>query len=274
MGDNNGKITVMALPDPKTQIIDQLGKIEKNKMFEFNAHSNAIWSIDESSQISGVFSGSSLPSGQKLTQTRIATASADGTVKLWNINTDGIPDQTDGNVIIHHQMLQEFKHTPSIASQVVKDWNIKRLKENEDEMIKIYKPIEQIKDIWEDSDIPSAVIFDPTNVANLIVGYVSGDLVRYDIENGQYNWNRIGNSTYLQFDRLIAAGTNSGKVHIFDLRMGDKGQIGIVGEHCEQSFHSPMFSEGITKIAAHPIHPLLVTAGADGNIKIFASNQP
>ncbi|KAA6384182.1 MAG: hypothetical protein EZS28_020291 [Streblomastix strix] len=289
MGDNNGKITVMALPDPKMHMTDTLNKLEKNKMFEFDAHSDAVWSIDESSQTNGVFSGTQIPpTGQKLTQTRIATASADGTVKLWNINTDGISDQTDGNDIIHHKMLQEFKHTPSIASSVVVEWGRQRSQVNDDEMIKIYKPVEQIKDIWEDSDIPSAVIFDPINVANLIVGYVSGDLVRYDIEKGEYNWNQwkenvrfqlasqsiFTSSTYLQFDRLIAAGTNSGKVHIFDLRMGDKGQIGIVGERCEQSFHSPMFSEGITKIAAHPQHPILVTAGADGNITVFSSNPP
>ncbi|KAA6375201.1 MAG: hypothetical protein EZS28_029271 [Streblomastix strix] len=109
MGDNNGKITVMALPDPKVQMIDTLNKLEKNKMFEFDAHSDAIWSIDESSQTNGLFSGSSQTlSGQKLTQTRIATASADGTVKLWNINTDEIPGQPSGNVTIYHQMLQEF----------------------------------------------------------------------------------------------------------------------------------------------------------------------
>ncbi|KAA6391319.1 MAG: hypothetical protein EZS28_013153 [Streblomastix strix] len=312
-GNNNGKITVMALPDPKMHMADTLNKLEKNKMFEFDAHSDAIWSIDESSQTNGVFSGSSLPSGQKLTQTRIATASADGTVKLWNINTDGIPDQTDGNnVVIHHQMLQEFKHTPSIASSVVMDWNSKRLMATGTNMSQYFKPVEQIKDKWEDSDIPSAVIFDPINVANLIVGYVSGDLVRYDIEKGEYNWNQVGtknqseriisltksltathyqtpdtipllvstNHGYLhivdsrEFQTLIAAGTNSGKVHIFDLRMGDKGQVGIVGERNPQSFHSPMFNEGITKIAAHLIHPLLVTAGADGIIKIFTSNQP
>ncbi|KAA6375202.1 MAG: hypothetical protein EZS28_029272 [Streblomastix strix] len=314
------------------------------------------------------------------------------------------------------------------------DWNSKRLMATGTNKSQYFKPVEQIKDIWEDSDIPSAVIFDPTNVANLIVGYVSGDLVRYDIEKGEYNWNQVGtknqseriisltksltathnqtqdtipllvttnhgylhivdsrefqtifshkapqmidkhqsiissisfsmalqlhkltflpadriqisnsttslcnnsdiihqlypnksmewrlrlsqgsdqmkqiqmeqierqkyqssplekwkenvrfqlasqsiftSSTYLQFDRLIAAGTNSGKVHIFDLRMGDKGQIGLIGEHCEQSFHSPMFSEGITKIAAHPQHPILVTAGADGIITVFSSNPP
>ncbi|KAA6387755.1 MAG: hypothetical protein EZS28_016718 [Streblomastix strix] len=79
---------------------------------------------------------------------------------------------------------------------------------------------------------------------------------------------------YLQLDRLIAAGTNCGRGHIFDLRMGDKGQVGTVCEQCDQSFHSPMLSECITKIAAHPIHPILVTAGADGNIKVFTSNQP
>ncbi|KAA6355810.1 MAG: hypothetical protein EZS28_048663, partial [Streblomastix strix] len=153
-------------------------------------HSDAIWSIDESSQLNGLFSGSSLPSGQKLTQTRIATASADGTVKLWNINTDGIPGQPSGNAIIYHQMKQEFKHTPSIADSVVMDWNSQRQQANEDDQNKIYKPIEQIQDIWQDSDIPTSVIFDPTNVANLIVGYVSGDLVRYDIEKGEYNWNQ------------------------------------------------------------------------------------
>ncbi|KAA6374983.1 MAG: hypothetical protein EZS28_029490 [Streblomastix strix] len=193
MGDNNGKITVMALPDPKTQMINQLGKLEKNKMFEFDAHSDAVWSIDESSQPNGIFNGSILPqSGSKLTQTRIVSASADGTVKLWNINTDGIPGQPSGNVIIYHQMQQEFKHTPSIASSVLRDWNSQRSKANDDELIKIFKPIEQIKDKWQDSDIPTQVIFDPMNVANIIVGYVSGDLVRYDIEKGEYNWNRIG----------------------------------------------------------------------------------
>ncbi|KAA6354903.1 MAG: hypothetical protein EZS28_049570, partial [Streblomastix strix] len=202
MGDNNGKITVMALPDPKVQMIDTLNKLEKNKMFEFDAHSDAIWSIDESSQLNGLFSGSSLPSGQKLTQTRIASASADGTVKLWNINTDGIPGQPSGKDLIYHQMKQEFKHTPSIASSVVMDWNSQRQQANEDDQNKIYKPIEQIKDIWENSDIPTSVIFDPINVANLIVGYASGDLVRYDIEKGEYNWNQVGTSN--QSERIIS----------------------------------------------------------------------
>jgi hypothetical protein len=30
------------------------------------------------------------------------------------------------------------------------------------------------------------------NMANLIVGYISGDLVRYDIEKGEYMWNQVG----------------------------------------------------------------------------------
>ncbi|KAA6376697.1 MAG: hypothetical protein EZS28_027773, partial [Streblomastix strix] len=79
-------------------------------------------------------------------------------------------------------------------------------------------------------------------------------------------------STYLQFDRLIAAGTNSGRVHIFDLRNADKGLVNILGENNYLSFHSPAFSESVTKIIAHPIHPILATAGADGSIKIFSSN--
>ncbi|KAA6355973.1 MAG: hypothetical protein EZS28_048500, partial [Streblomastix strix] len=167
-----------------------------------------------------------------------------------------------------------------------------------------FKQIEQIEDKWEDFDIPSSVIFDPMNVANLIVGYVSGDLVRYDIEKGEYNWNQYSqrqqkkqqqqisplemwredlrlqlasecfftSSTYLQFDRLIAAGTNRGKVNIYDLRMGDKGFVRIVGESNPFSFHQSMFGESVTKIVAHPIHPILVTSGADGNIKVFSSN--
>ncbi|KAA6378026.1 MAG: putative AGC family protein kinase [Streblomastix strix] len=49
-------------------------------------------------------------------QTRIETASADGTVKLLNINTDGIPGLPNGNDLICHQMLQEFKHNPSTSS--------------------------------------------------------------------------------------------------------------------------------------------------------------
>ncbi|KAA6362422.1 MAG: hypothetical protein EZS28_042051 [Streblomastix strix] len=196
MDDNNGKFTVMVLPDPKMQINDTLNNLEKNKMFEFDEHSDAIWSIDESSQTNGLFSGSNLPqSNTRLTQTRIVSASSDGTVKLWDINTDGFPDQTSGNDVIYHQMLQEFQHTPSIQDSVVMDWNSQRQQTNEDDQIKIYKPIEQIKDKWEDSDIPTQVISDPMNVANLIVGYISGDLVRYDIEKGEYNWNRIGNNT-------------------------------------------------------------------------------
>ncbi|KAA6359655.1 MAG: hypothetical protein EZS28_044818, partial [Streblomastix strix] len=202
MGDNNGKITVMALPDPKVQMIDTHNKLEKNKMFEFSAHSDAIWSIDESNQRNGVFSGSQIPpSGQKSTQTRIVSASSDGTVKLWNINTDGIQDHI-GRELEYHKMMQEFKHTPSIASSVVIDWNAKRLKANETNQIQYFKPIEQIKDIWEDSDIPSAVIFDPMNVTDLIVGYVSGDLVRFDIEKGENNQSQIGKTN--QPERIIS----------------------------------------------------------------------
>ncbi|KAA6398026.1 MAG: hypothetical protein EZS28_006445 [Streblomastix strix] len=474
MGDNNGKITVMALPDPKMQMIDTLNKLEKNKMFEIDAHSDAVWSIDESSQPNGLFSGSNLPqSNTRLTQTRIVSASADGTVKLWNINTDGIQDHI-GREHEYHRMLKEYRHTPSIASSVVDNWYQQRSRADISEQNKYFKPIEQIEDKWEDSDIPSSVIFDPMEVANLIVGYVSGDLVRYDIENGVYNWNRIGKSnkseriisltksltathyqthdtipllvttnhgylhvvdtrelqtifsykaprsdkpqnnqpqnnntfifsqvlqqkqqnflpednilnnnsqqamiannneknsnklsdkndqnpnklsdknevsnkssnknssynergsiysnksiewrlrlrsqnnqkkstqkdqierlqqqqqqisplemwredlrlqlassciftcsTYLQFDRLIAAGTSAGKVHIYDLRNGDKGLVGIVvGERNPISFHQSMLGESVTKIVAHPQHQILVTAGADGNIKVFSS---
>ncbi|KAA6389846.1 MAG: hypothetical protein EZS28_014628 [Streblomastix strix] len=406
MGDNNGKITVMALPDPKMKMKDTLNKLEKNKMFEIDAHSDAVWSIDESSQSNGLFSGSNLPqSNTRLTQTRIVSASADGTVKLWNINTDGIQDHI-GREPEYHRMLKEYRHTPSIASSVVDNWDQQRRGAN-NEQNKYFKPIEQIEDKWEDSDIPSSVIFDPMDVANLIVGYVSGDLVRYDIEKGEYNWNRIGklnkseriisltksltathyqtqdtipllvttnhgylhvvdtrelqtifsykaprsdkpqnnqqqnNNTFIFsqvlqqkqqnflaednllnisqqqqetpqinaeqeskqaenindddqipsiysnrndvlftpinllngyfFDRLIAAGTSAGKVHIYDLRMGDQGLIRIVGERNPISFHSSMLGESITKIVAHPQHQILVTAGADENIKIFSS---
>ncbi|KAA6356830.1 MAG: hypothetical protein EZS28_047643, partial [Streblomastix strix] len=80
--------------------------------------------------------------------------------------------------------------------------------------------------------------------------------------------NIFTSSTFLQFDRLIAAGSSDGRVHLFDLRMGNKGQVGIVGEQCEQSFHSLVFSESITKIAAHPIHPILVTAGVDAYLNM------
>jgi hypothetical protein len=34
-----------------------------------------------------------------------------------------------------------------------------------------------------------------------------------------------------------------------------------------------ILNEGITKIVAHPLHPVLVTAGIDG-IKTFSSNPP
>ncbi|KAA6363416.1 MAG: hypothetical protein EZS28_041057, partial [Streblomastix strix] len=44
------------------------------------------------------------------------SASADGTVKLLNINIDRIPGQPSGNDLICHQMLQEFKHNPSTSS--------------------------------------------------------------------------------------------------------------------------------------------------------------
>ncbi|KAA6358695.1 MAG: hypothetical protein EZS28_045778, partial [Streblomastix strix] len=81
-------------------------------------------------------------------------------------------------------------------------------------------------------------------------------------------------STYLQFDCLIAASTNFGRVFMFDLRMADKGQVGILSQQSQFSQHQQMFSENITKIVAHPIHPILVTAGADGDIKIFSSNPP
>ncbi|KAA6382670.1 MAG: hypothetical protein EZS28_021805 [Streblomastix strix] len=88
-GNNQGKITVYALPDPMMEMFDQMKKQENNKMFEIDAHSNSIWSIDESSQERGMFARILIPpTGQKLTQTRLASASSDGTVKLWNINTD------------------------------------------------------------------------------------------------------------------------------------------------------------------------------------------
>ncbi|KAA6382381.1 MAG: hypothetical protein EZS28_022091, partial [Streblomastix strix] len=193
IGDNNGKITVYALPDPNMQMDDTLNKYEKNKMFEIDAHSDAVWSIDESSQPNGLFNGTLLPhSGSKLIQTRIVSASADGTVKLWNINTDGIPDQLERRENVYHHMLSKYQHTPSIASSVVINWDQQRSRADISDQNKYFKPIEQIKDKWEDSDIPTQVIFDPMNVANIIVGYVSGDLVRYDIEKGEYNWNRIG----------------------------------------------------------------------------------
>ncbi|KAA6387643.1 MAG: hypothetical protein EZS28_016830 [Streblomastix strix] len=298
-------------------------------MFEIYAHSDAIWSIDESSQTNGVFSGIQIPpAGQKLTQTRIATASADGTVKLWNINTEGIPDQTDGNDVVYHRMQQEFRHSPSIASAIVTDWYKQRQQSIEMNKNKQFELIDSTQDKWEDSDIPTSVIFDPISVANLIVGYVSGDLVRYDIEKGEYNWNQVGvsnqseriislaksltathyqipdtipllittNYGYLhvvdtrQFQTifsykannsqrpnqipLIAASTNYGQVLMYDLRMADKGQVGTIGEQNQQSQHKQMFSEGITKVAAHPIHPVLVSAGADGIIKVFSSNPP
>ncbi|KAA6399526.1 MAG: hypothetical protein EZS28_004950 [Streblomastix strix] len=35
------------------------------------------------------------------------------------------------------------------------------------------------------------------------------------------------------------------------------------------SSSSPIFNESITKIVAHPQHPILVTAGADGDIKLY-----
>ncbi|KAA6362322.1 MAG: hypothetical protein EZS28_042151 [Streblomastix strix] len=404
----------MALPDPKMHMTDTLNKLEKNKMFEFDAHSDAIWSIDESSQLNGVFSGILTPaSGSKLTQTRIASASSDGTVKLWNINTDGIAGKHRREDVVYHKMLKEFKHTPSIASSVVKDWNSKRLMAIGTHKSQYFKPVEKIKDKWEDSDIPTSVIFDPMNVANLIVGYVSGDLVRYDIEKGESNQSQIGqtdqseriisltksltathyqtqdtisllvstnhgylhivdprefqtlfsykaqnsqrpdytlhynqsssiqqqsfiskiyknqpyihssrqnsnnyqqdqklypprmlerslqrnenqsplemrkedlklqfssqsiftSSTYLQYDCLIAASTNYGKVLIFDLRMADKGQDGIVGEQSQWSQHKQIYSEGIIKVMAHPTHPVLVTAGVNGYIKTFSSKQ-
>ncbi|KAA6356554.1 MAG: hypothetical protein EZS28_047919, partial [Streblomastix strix] len=203
IGDNQGKLTVYALPDPKIRQFDQMKKLEKNKMFEIYAHSDSIWSIDESSQTNGVFSGIQIPpAGQKLTQTRIATASADGTVKLWNINTDGIPDQTDGNDVVYHRMQQVFRHTPSIASAIVTDWYKQRQQSIEMNKNKQFELIDSTQDKWEDSDIPTSVIFDPISVANLIVGYISGDLVRYDIEKGENNWNQVGASN--QSERIIS----------------------------------------------------------------------
>ncbi|KAA6379405.1 MAG: hypothetical protein EZS28_025068 [Streblomastix strix] len=83
--------------------------------------------------------------------------------------------------------------------------------------------------------------------------------------------NIFTSSTYLQHDRLIAAGTNNGRVHLFDLRMGNKSEVQILGELNTQSFHSKVCDETIIKIAAHPQQPILVTAGADGNIKVFSS---
>ncbi|KAA6392488.1 MAG: hypothetical protein EZS28_011981 [Streblomastix strix] len=383
----------MALPNPKMEMFDQMNKLEKNKMFEIDAHSDAIWSIDESNQLNGLFAGIQIPpTGSKLTQTRIVSASSDGTVKLWNINTDGFPDQTDGNDVVYHKMLKEFKHTPSIASAVIKDWENRRIQAPSSDNQINNQSINRIEDKWEDSDIPTQVIFDPINVANLIVGYISGDLVRFDIEKEEYNCAQVGkrteqeriisltkslnashyqtqdtipllittnhgylhvvdsnnlrtifsykinnqqshlqnpsiqvqtlptiqpsqtsninprsfvlinkqrnvrnsslqawkddikqqfaaqciftSSTYLQFDCLIAASTNFGKVFMFDLRMADKGQVGILSQLSQFSQHQQMFSENITKIVAHPIHPVLVTAGADGDIKIFSSNPP
>ncbi|KAA6379482.1 MAG: hypothetical protein EZS28_024992 [Streblomastix strix] len=78
-------------------------------------------------------------------------------------------------------------------------------------------------------------------------------------------------ATYLQHDRLIAAGSSDGRVLIYDLRMGNKSQVQILGELNTRSFHSKVCDETIIKIAAHPQHPILVTAGADGNIKVFSS---
>ncbi|KAA6396756.1 MAG: hypothetical protein EZS28_007720 [Streblomastix strix] len=366
-GDSQGKVTVYALPDPKMMMFDQLKKLEKNKMFEFDAHSDSIWSVDESAQRTNKFIGAQLPkSGDKLVETRIATASADGTVKLWNINTDGQPDQSnaDRGQIVYHKMLNEFRHTPSNIPAIVDSWwNCRKQQISIDE-IRQLKPIDKINDKWEDSDIPTSVIFDPVNVANLIVGYVSGDIVRYDIDNGVYNFMQVGqrteserilsisksmtathyqtqdtipllvatnsgylhvvdtnnlqtifsykaynsqntnlitatpqipnkvsdqtdyiqqqlaakwiftSSTYLQYDSLIAASTNFGRVFMYDLRMADKGQVGIIGEQSMFSQHDQTFSEGITKITAHPIHPVLITAGSDGIIKVFSSNPP
>ncbi|KAA6355348.1 MAG: hypothetical protein EZS28_049125, partial [Streblomastix strix] len=370
IGDNQGKLTVYALPDPKMMMFDQMKKLEKNKMFDIDAHSDSIWSIDESSQLNGLFSGTQLPrSGIKLTQTRIATASADGTVKLWNINSDGIPNQTGSQNVQFHTMLNEFRHTPSIARSVVRDWYYKRTYVISSVEYDNNQITNKINDKWEDSDIPTSVIFDPMNVANLIVGFVSGDIVRYDIEKGEYNWNRVSkqnrseriisltksltathyqtqdtiphlvstnlgylhiidprdfqtifsfkapnsqrsqqtlqipqqsnsylqlsphitnintlnqvtnnqlrslnersplqtwqdslklqlsskriftSSTYLQFDCLIAASTNSGQVLMYDLRMGEKGQVSFLSERSSLSQHRQMFDEGITKIA-------------------------
>ncbi|KAA6382669.1 MAG: hypothetical protein EZS28_021804 [Streblomastix strix] len=288
-------------------------------------------------------------------------------------------------------MLKEFKHIPSFSGQVIRDWESHRSQASSTDNQNNNLSINRIEDKLEDSDIPTQVIFDPTNVANLIVGYVSGDLVRYDIEKGEFNQSQIGktnqperiisltksltashyqildtipllvttnygylhvidtnnlqtifsykaanqqnpsqnpsiqistlpqvqpsqtsninplslilrnqqrnksksplqswrddikqqfaaqwiftSSTYLHFDCLIAASTNFGKVFMFDLRMADKGQVGIVGEQGQFSQHQQIFSENITKIVAHPIHPVLATAGADGDIKVFSNNQ-
>ncbi|KAA6402400.1 MAG: hypothetical protein EZS28_002068 [Streblomastix strix] len=104
------------------EIFDQMKILKKNKMFEIDAHSNAIWLIDEQNQEKGLFAGIQAPlTGLKLTQTRIASVSADGTVKLQNVKTDGIPGQTDENDVACYKKLKEFKLIPQLSGSVVKD---------------------------------------------------------------------------------------------------------------------------------------------------------
>ncbi|KAA6361116.1 MAG: hypothetical protein EZS28_043357 [Streblomastix strix] len=92
-GDNNGNITIIGIPDPKMDMLHMNGKLEINKMFEFKAHDDAIWSIDESVSMSGITQTDLMPiNGAKITQAQIVSASADSTVRLWNIDTDGNPD--------------------------------------------------------------------------------------------------------------------------------------------------------------------------------------
>ncbi|KAA6366063.1 MAG: hypothetical protein EZS28_038410, partial [Streblomastix strix] len=126
-GCSDGKISVYGLPDPKMQMIDNNNKLQPNKIFEIIGHKDAVFSIDETQQQSGLYSGVGIPhKGQVIYETRLVSGSADGTVRVWKIKSDGtIPTaaQTSGSKDIGHNSfyLQErvFRHTPSISNSVV-----------------------------------------------------------------------------------------------------------------------------------------------------------
>ncbi|KAA6384450.1 MAG: putative CAMK family protein kinase [Streblomastix strix] len=217
-GCSDGKISVYGLPDPKMQMIDNNNKLQPNKMFEIIGHKDAVFSIDETQQQSGLYRGVGIPhQGQVINETRLVSGSADGTVRVWKIRSDGtIPTaaQTSGSKDIGHNSfyLQErvFRHTPSISNSVVATWNNERQKINRNENmnynrdeIQFLSEREVLEDKWQESDIPSSVLFDPMNMNNVIAGYVSGDIVRFDIEtNQELGYARIGSQN--KVERIIS----------------------------------------------------------------------
>ncbi|KAA6396457.1 MAG: hypothetical protein EZS28_008018 [Streblomastix strix] len=213
-GCSDGKISVYGLPDPKMQMIDNNNKFQPNKMFDIIGHKDAVFSIDETQQQSGLYRGVGIPrKGQVNNETRLVSGSADGTVRVWKIKSDGtipITAQTSGSKDIEHNSfyLQErvFRHTPSISNSVVATWNNERQKiiRNENmnydkNEIQFLSEREVLEDKWQESDIPSSVIFDPMNMNNVIAGYVSGDIVRFDIETNQESgFSRIGSQNKVE----------------------------------------------------------------------------